>query len=262
MDGDLIIVRGGGDIATGIIQALHRARFRVLALEVAQPMAIRRAVSLCEAARLGECTVEDITAKRVYNKEAIAACWAGDQVPLAVDSTGEWIKRLGPDCVVDAILAKRNTGTRIGMARVVIGVGPGFVAGVDAHAVIETMRGHDLGRLILSGAARPNTGVPGELGGRSAERVIHAPAPGEVRHVRKIGDIVERGEVLFYIGEMPCCAPFGGLLRGLIAEGMPVGRGVKVADIDPRTDVCWATVSDKARCIGGAVLGAYLHLRR
>ncbi len=262
MDRDLIIVRGGGDIATGIIQKLHRAHFRVLALEVAAPMAIRRTVSLCEAVRLGECAVEDVRCRRADNQGAIFAAWADGAVPLAVDPDGAWIERLRPDGVVDAILAKRNLGTRMDMAPAVVGVGPGFEAGRDVHIAIETLRGHDLGRLIFSGCTAPNTGVPGELGGRSAERVIHAPASGQVRHVRRIGDVVDSGEVLFHVGETAVRAPFTGLLRGLIAEGLVVHQGMKIADIDPRTDVNCLTISDKARAIGGAALEAYLYLRK
>ncbi len=260
MDKALIVVRGGGDIATGVIQKLHRAGFSVLVLEVERPMAIRRTVSLCEAVRCGTATVEDITARRVATEEEMERCREAGEVPLAVDPAGEWISRLSPACVVDAILAKRNLDTRMDMAPAVIALGPGFTAGVDAHAVVETMRGHDLGRLLLSGGALPNTGLPGELGGKSAERVIHAPCGGHVCHRKAIGDVVQQGEAVLLVGNTPCPAPFTGLLRGLIAE-MPVKKGTKIADIDPRTDVDWHTISDKARCIGGAVLEAYLYLR-
>ncbi len=259
MERALIVVRGGGDIATGIIQKLHRAGLRVLVLETEAPMAIRRTVSLCEAARLGVMRVEDVIARRIADEAGMLACYAAGEVPLAVDPAGEWIVRLRPACVVDAILAKRNLGTRLDMSPIVIGVGPGFCAGEDVHAVVETMRGHDLGRLILHGGAQPNTGIPGELGGRGAERVLHAPCDGMVRHVRQIGDVVRAGESLLHVGEAVCAAPFDGLLRGLIAE-MPVRKGTKIADVDPRTDVDWRTISDKARCIGGAVLEAYLYL--
>ncbi len=262
MERELMVVRGGGDIATGIIQALHRAGFRVLALETECPMAIRRTVSLCEAVRLGVMTVEDVTARLVASEPEMHACFAKGEVPMAVDPEGEWIRRLHPACVVDAILAKRNLGTRLDMAPVVIGVGPGFCAGEDVHAVIETMRGHDLGRMILQGSALPNTGIPGELGGKSAERVIHAPCEGVVYHVRPIGDVVPAGEPVLLVDGAPCAAPFTGLLRGLMTEGFVVQQGMKIADVDPRTDVDWHTISDKARCIGGAVLTASLFLQR
>ena len=261
MERELIVVRGGGDIATGIIQALHRAGLRVLVLEAACPMAIRRTVALCEAVRLGAMVVEDVTARLVSSENDIHACFAAGEVPMAVDPEGEWIQRLRPAGVVDAILAKRNLGTALSMAPAVIGIGPGFCAGEDAHAVIETMRGHDLGRMILAGRALANTGIPGELGGKSAERVIHAPCDGVLRYEHQIGDVVPAGETVLYVDDVPCAAPFTGLLRGLIAKGVPIHRGMKIADIDPRTDVDWHTISDKARCIGGAVLTAYLFLR-
>jgi len=260
MERELIVVRGGGDIATGIVQKFHRAGFRVLVLETERPTAIRRSVALSEAVYQGSATVEDMTARLVWDGHGMRACFEAAEVPLTVDPTGSWIARLSPACVVDAILAKRNLGTRPAMAPVVIAVGPGFIAGESAHAIVETMRGHDLGRLILRGGALPNTGVPGELGGKSAERVLYAPCDGGVRHVRAIGDIVHAGETMLFVGETACTAPFTGLLRGLIAE-MPVRRGTKVADVDPRVDVDWQTISDKARCIGGGVLEAYLYLR-
>ncbi len=257
---NLVIVRGAGDIATGVIQKLHRAGFLVLALETAAPTAIRRTVSLCEAVRLGKMTVEDITAVLVSDGKEMNEAFEKGQVPLAIDPFGYCIDKLEPVCVVDAILAKRNLGTHLAMAPAVMGVGPGFTAGEDVHAVIETMRGHGLGRLILHGAALPNTGIPGELGGKSAERVIHAPCKGEIRSVKAIGDKVLAGETLFYVGDTPCVGPFAGLLRGLIAPGILVPKGMKVADVDPRLDVDFAAISDKARCIGGGVLEGVLYL--
>jgi xanthine dehydrogenase accessory factor len=168
---------------------------------------------------------------------------------------------LKPAAVIDAIMAKRNLGTHMGLAPITIGLGPGFYAGKDVNAVIETMRGHNLGRLILNGGAAPNTGQPGEIGGKSAQRVIHAPAAGKIKHIRRIGDIVEAGETIFEISGEPVSAPFKGLLRGLIHEGLDVPKGMKVADIDPRLDVDWRTISDKARCLGGAALEAYFYLK-
>ncbi|MCL1855215.1 MAG: selenium-dependent molybdenum cofactor biosynthesis protein YqeB [Clostridia bacterium] len=240
---------------------MHRAGFPVLVLEAERPMAIRRGVSLCEAIRLGSAAVEDISALRAENASEMEACWAMGKVPVTVDPQGGWIGKWKPACVVDAIMAKRNQGTHRAMADVVIGVGPGFTAGNDVHAVIETMRGHNLGRLILTGAALSNTGVPGELGGKSVERVIYAPAGGKIRHVRRIGDTVKEGEAILTVDGTFCAAPFDGLLRGLIAEGSEVRQGMKIADVDPRMDADWQSISDKARCIGGAVLEAYLALR-
>ena len=262
MERELIIIRGAGDLATGVIQKFHRAGARVLALETALPTAIRRTVSLSEAVYRGVATVEDMTARRIADERAIAAAFEAGEIPVAVDPEGRWIERLKPRCAIDAILAKRNLGTRKGLAPVTIAVGPGFVAGVDVDCVIESMRGHDLGRLIFEGSALPNTGVPGEVGGKSAERVVHAPCMGVMRPVRAIGDVVAAGETLCFIGDQAVAAPIAGLLRGLIAPGIPISKGLKMADIDPRTDVDWHTISDKARAIGGGALEAYLYLRR
>ncbi len=261
MDKDLIVVRGGGDLATGAIQKLRRAGFAVVVLETVAPTAIRRTVSLSEAVRLGEYQVEDMLARRVAQAADIAACHARGVIPVLIDEEGASIPGLCPACVVDAILAKRNLGTRIGMAPVVIGVGPGFTANVDAHAVIETQRGHDLGRVLFHGAAAPDTGVPGEIGGRSTERVVRAPVSGVTLGIRAIGDAVTQGEPMLSVGGVPCPAPFDGLLRGLIADGLYVRKGMKIADVDPRADADWRSISDKARCVGGGVLEAFLYLR-
>jgi xanthine dehydrogenase accessory factor len=255
-----IVIRGGGDLATGAAQKFHRAGFPVVILETFAPTAIRRSAALCEAVYDGYMQVEDIVCRRVAKPEDMDACWRSGAVPLLVDPSGDFISGIQPAAVIDAILAKRNLGTNIGMADIVIALGPGFCAGVDAHAVIETMRGHDLGRLILDGCAKPDTGIPGDICDKSTQRVLRAPVSGIVAHKKQIGDIVEHGQLLFTVGGEAVAAPFRGLLRGLIREGMDVPRGMKVADIDPRTDVDWRTVSDKARCLGGAVLEAFLYL--
>jgi len=179
-----------------------------------------------------------------------------------IDPDGKTIGIIKPAAVIDAILAKRNLGMSKSMADVTIALGPGFNAGEEVHAVIETKRGHDLGRLILQGYAKPDTGIPGEIGGESTRRVIHAPSSGIVSHKKQIGCIVEQGDVLFIVDNTEVRAPFNGLLRGLIREGAQVHKGMKVADIDPRTDVDWRTISDKARCLGGAVLEAYFYLKQ
>ncbi len=259
---ELIIIRGGGDLATGVIQKFFRAGFRVLVLESPRPTAIRRTVALSEAVYHGLARVEDMTARLVTSADEMKRAFASGEVPLVVDPDGHSIAHLSPACVVDAIIAKKNLGTRRDMAPVTIAVGPGFCAGRDVGCVIESMRGHDLGRLIFEGSARPNTGTPGEIGGKSRERVIHAHVPGVARHVRAIGDAVEAGEVIAAIDEAPVHAPIAGLLRGLIAEGLTVPQGLKMADIDPRANVDWRTISDKARAIGGGALEAYLYLRR
>ena len=186
---------------------------------------------------------------------------AKNQVAMMIDPSGEIISKIEHIALVDAILAKKNLGTTIDMAPITIGLGPGFCAGKDVHVVVETMRGHNLGRLIYQGYALPNTGVPGNIKGYSKERVIHSPCAGVCHNVKKITDIVEKGEIIAYIGEIPVYASMSGLLRGLIQDGYNVTSGFKMADIDPRVDEyqnCF-TISDKARCIGGGVLEAILH---
>lgn len=261
---DRIVVRGGGDLATGVIQKLWRAGFKVAVLEVAKPLAIRRSVALCEAVRHGEAHVEDMRAYKVGSPQECPGVWECGHIPILVDPEAASLKILQPVAVVDAILAKRNIGTHGGIAPITVALGPGFSAPDEVDAVIETMRGHNLGRLILSGAAMPNTGVPGEVGGKSAERVVHAPAAGIVRHVRSIGDAVLKGEILFYVGDAPVPSPLDGILRGLIAEGLTICKGLKSADVDPRpaSDVDWRSISDKARNLGGAVLEACLYVAR
>lgn len=258
------MLRGGGDIATGVCQKLWRAGFRVVILETAVPMAIRRTVSLCTAVNDGSATVEDMTARLVAAPKECSDVWNAGEIPVLIDPTAENLHEIGPDFLVDAILAKRNLGTHKSMAQVVFALGPGFTAPRDAHAVIETMRGHNLGRLILDGEALPNTGIPGIVGGEGAKRVIHAPLAGVVRHIRRIGDGVKQGEAIFAIGDTEVPSPLDGTLRGLIAEGITVEKGLKCADVDPREqgEVDCHSISDKARCIGGAVLEACMYFGR
>ena len=259
--GEKIVVRGGGDLATGVVQKFFRAGFHVVILETSTPTAIRRSVALCEAVYDGLSQVEDVICRKVSGSDELESCWQAGDVPLLVDPSGASIRIIQPDAVIDAIIAKHNLGTDRSMADITIALGPGFYAGKDVDVVIETMRGHDLGRLIFDGYAKPNTGIPGDINGKGSERVLHATVSGTVIHKKQIGDLVESGEVLFTIGETPVCAPFSGLLRGLIREGINVPQGMKVADIDPRTDVDWRTISDKARCLGGAALEAYFCLQ-
>lgn len=259
---ELIIVRGGGDLATGVIQKFFRADFNVLVLETGSPTAIRRTVALCEAVYTGLAVVEDMRCRRVESVSQAKLCWANNEIPLVIDPAGEVIQQKRPAAVIDAIMAKRNINTTRKMAPVTIALGPGFTAGEDVDIVIETKRGHDLGRLVMEGSALPNTGVPGLVGGKAEQRVIHASQAGTIKHRLGIGDIAQAGEVLFYIDDNPVQALFTGLIRGLIVNGMFVEKGTKVADIDPRTDVDVYTISDKARCIGGAALEAFFYLRK
>lgn len=263
----LIIVRGGGDLATGTIHKLHQCGFPVLVLETGAPSAIRRNVSFCEAAYTGTQTVEGITCTRAENIQEALSLLHSHALPLLVDPDGACLVQLRPMAVVDAILAKRNLGTHRAMAPITVALGPGFIAGEDVDAVIETKRGHHLGRVIYSGAAAENTGVPGMIAGFDKERVIHSPSDGILRNVRAITDTVKKGEVIAVVkgdqGETPVYATLDGLLRGLIRDGYPVTKGFKIADIDPRISEygnCF-TISDKARCIAGGVLEAILHLQ-
>ena len=267
---DLIVVRGAGDLATGTIHRLKKAGFRLLVLEAEHPAAIRRQVALSEAVYAGSARVEDVEAVRMdvdlaekkNRKELLEPemerIWKKDGVPVLVDPAGLSIAALRPAVVVDAILAKKNLGTTKEMAPLVIALGPGFTAGEDVDVVIERKRGHNLGRVIRSGSAVPNTGIPGIIGGK--ERVMHAQAEGILRNAASIGDIVEARAVIAEIetenGTVPVEASFSGLLRGLIRDGYPVTKGFKIADIDPRKEElqnCF-TISDKARCIAGSVL--------
>lgn len=261
---DLIIVRGGGDLATGTIYKLKKSGFPVLILETANPSAIRRNVSFCEAVYQGEQTVEDMTCHLAESVEQAQQFLAEGKLTVLVDPAGESIRELKPLAVVDGILAKKNLGTSRDMAPITVALGPGFVAGQDVDAVIETKRGHNLGRVLWSGSAAPNTGIPGIIGGYGKERVIHCPAAGILRNVKKITDTVSKGDVIALVetetGTVPVEATLDGILRGLIRDGYPVRVGFKMADIDPRAeeyDNCF-TISDKARCIAGGVLEAIL----
>ena len=266
---DLIIVRGAGDLATGTIHRLKKSGFRLLVLETDHPAAIRRQVALSEAVYSKSACVEGVEAVRVKDEKQMIDAWKNDKVPVLVDPKGESIASMQPKVVVDAILAKRNLGTNKNMAPLTIALGPGFIAGVDVDVVIETKRGHNLGRGIREGSAYPNTGIPGIIGGYGAERVIHAPADGILKNKSKIGDIVEKGQVIAVIEasdkenesavdikKTGVTATIDGLLRGLIRDNYPVTKGFKIADIDPRKEElanCF-TISDKARCIAGSVL--------
>jgi xanthine dehydrogenase accessory factor len=228
--------------------------------ELSQPLAVRREVCFCEAVYDGQKEVEGVRAKRVPGPEGIASAWKEGAIPLLVDPDGQETRRfLNPDVVVDAILAKRNTGTRIHDAPLVIGLGPGFTAAKDVHVVVETNRGHDLGRVLSRGTAEPDTGVPGEIGGFSTERVLRSPKKGVFRAECSIGDRVSKGTVVAVVDGSALVAQIDGTVRGLLRDGVEVKRATKVGDIDPRgrREHCF-TISDKARAIGGGVLEAIL----
>ncbi len=247
-------------MASGIAVRLYRAGFtRLLLLEVARPLAVRRLVCFSEAVHDGRSRVEDITGVCIASLADLEQTWQEGQVAIIVDPAWTSIEALQPQVVIDATLAKRNLGTKMTEAPLVIGIGPGFNAGDDVHRVVETMRGHHLGRVISSGPALPNTGIPGEIGGYTIERILRAPVAGSLQTYRVIGDLVQKGDEIGTVGDIPVVAPIGGVLRGLIRSDTPVGKGVKIGDIDPRGEVANKDlVSDKARAIGGGVLEAIL----
>lgn len=262
----LVVIRGAGDLASGIAVRLHNAGCSLVMTDVAEPTSVRRTVCFSEAVRLGSTKVEGIEGVlcRDATEAKQVATAAERRIAVLVDPEGACIKELKPAAVVDAILAKYNTGTTKDMAPIVIGVGPGFHAGTDSkadcHACVETKRGHYLGRVILDGSPIPNTGVPGNIGGYTTERVLRAPADGLFEPVAKIGDVVKKGDLIATVAGKPLPATIDGVVRGLLQEGCHVTKGMKSGDIDPRCKVghCY-TVSDKARAIGGGVLEAILH---
>ncbi|MBR3170118.1 MAG: EF2563 family selenium-dependent molybdenum hydroxylase system protein [Lachnospiraceae bacterium] len=262
-----IVVRGGGDIATGTVAALSRAGYPVIILECARPTAIRRKVAFCDAIYErdrwygeGTKTVEGITCTLTSNIEDAMRRAQPGRPMILIDPEAKSLARLKPDVLVDAILAKKNLGTTIDMAPLTIALGPGFTAGVDVRCVIETMRGHDLGRILYEGTAMENTGVPGMVAGYGRERVIHAPASGRLELISGIGEIVEKGKIIAVIdtgkARVKVPASLSGVLRGILPENFEVTEGMKMADIDPRVDQVenCSKISDKARCIGGSVL--------
>lgn len=255
----LVIIRGAGDLASGIALRLHHAKIKVVMTDLPRPTAIRRTVCFSQAILYGQMQVEDVTAVFAQNAcEALQILEEG-KIPVLTDPEAACIAEMKPDGVVDAILAKRNLGTKISDAPCVIGVGPGFTVGVDCHAAVETMRGHTLGRVITEGSPIPNTNIPGLIGGFAGERVLRAPADGVFRQVRQIGDLVKQGEVAGYVEDEPMLCQLDGVLRGILADGTPVYKGMKAGDVDPRGEVSYCqTVSDKALAIGGGVLEALL----
>ena len=259
----LVLIRGAGDLASGIALRLWRAGFRVVMTETAQPTAIRRTGALSQAVFDGETAVEGVTARLAAGPEDALALLEQGVLPVLVDPDCACRQVLKPDVLVDAILAKRNLGTRIDDAPVVIGVGPGFTAGVDCLAAVETMRGHSLGRVLYEGSPLPNTDLPGLIGGFAGERVLRAPAEGVFREALRIGDRVKAGDVAGWVGDTPMRCTLDGVLRGLLASGIRVHKGMKAGDVDPRNDPSYClTASDKALATGGGVLEAILHFTR
>ena len=259
----LILVKGAGDLATGTAVRLVRSGFQVVMTEVAQPTAVRRTVAFSQCMYDGTAVVEGITARRTAGRDQARAALAAGEVPVLADPQAAILAQLPFMAVVDAILAKKNLGTHITDAPIVLALGPGFTAGSDCHGVIETKRGHDLGRLILVGSAIPHTGVPGDVGGYTKERIIRAPADGPFEPVAQIGQQVNVGQIVAMVNGIPVAAQLTGIVRGMLPAGIPVTAGMKAGDIDPRCEVrhCF-TVSDKARAIGGGVLEGILYFGR
>ncbi len=255
----IVVIRGGGDLATGIAHRLQRSGFRVLILEVAQPLVVRRTVSFAQAVIDGETIVEDMLARKATGLHEIKNAWEQGCIPVLVDPGANILKEIKADVVVDATLAKRDTGMRMDMAPLTIALGPGFEAGKQVHVVIETMRGHNLGRLFFKGSALPDTGKPDPVMGYGTERVLRSPCTGAIRHVLDIGAQVKNEDIICYVGQAPVRAPFDGVVRGLIMNGRDVPERLKIGDVDPRPvkEHCY-TISDKARALGGSVLEAIL----
>ncbi len=254
-----VIVRGGGDLASGVVYRLTKAGFPVLVTELPRPLAIRLAVAFASAVFEGQITVDGLAARRIDHVNEVYLTWTQAEIPVLVDAGGTSLAALNPPVVVDARLAKRNLGTTRADAPLVIALGPGFEAGIDCHAVIETNRGHDLGRVIWHGTAEPDTGRPGRVEGHVSDRVLRAPASGFVAPRAIIGDDLKAGDVIASVGDLPVSAPFDGVLRGLIHPSVPVQTTMKIGDVDPRGERrhCF-TISEKALAIGGGVLEAIL----
>lgn len=253
----LVLVRGGGDLGSGVIYRLHRAGFPVIVTERATPLLVRRSVCYGEAVYSGEITIGGVTAMRVDSAALAARLCATNVIPVLVDEDNLALMALEPVIVVDARMQKINLGTTLDDAPLVVALGPGFSAGVDCHAVIETNRGHDLGRVIEHGPAEADTGEPGAVGGQTHSRVLRAPAAGFTVALAEIGDTIEAGQTIARVAGAPVVAAFAGVLRGLIHERVPVTPGMKIGDLDPRArrEHCF-TISDKSLAIGGGVLEA------
>lgn len=258
----LVLIRGAGDIATGIALRLHRAHMHIVMTELPEPTAIRRTVCFSEAVRFGSATVEGVYAKLAANVQEAREIAESGTIALLIDPAGTGALALKPDVLVDAILAKRNLGTKLTDAPVVIGIGPGFTAAVDCHAAVETMRGHYLGRVLYQGSPLPNTGTPGRIGGYMEERLLRAPCDGVFLPQKQIGERVCAGDTAATVNGEALRCTIDGILRGILPAGTVVRKGMKSGDIDPRCERAHCDcASDKALAVGGGVLEAILHIR-
>jgi xanthine dehydrogenase accessory factor len=259
---NLILVKGGGDIASGVAWRLHRSGFALTLLEISQPTVIRRTVAFASAQYEGEITVEGVTARKA-SLEQVEELLGRGVIPVLTDPEGQSLAQLRPAVLVDAILAKHNLGTKIEDAPLVIALGPGFRAGQDCHAVVETSRGHFLGRVYWQGEAQANTGIPGSVMGHTEDRVLRAPTAGRFSPLVRIGDLVQAGQAVASVGDQPVRAGIAGAVRGLLHEGLQVHSGMKIGDVDPRGKPAHCfSVSDKALAVGGGVLEAILTWRQ
>lgn len=257
----IILIKGAGDLATGVAHRLKKCGFNIVMTEISEPTTVRRTVAFSQAVYDKEVEVEGIKAILANKKDDINGIVEDGNIAVLVDEEAKIIKELKPDVVIDAIVAKKNLGTNIDNADIVIALGPGFTAGVDCHCVVETQRGHYLGKAIYRGSAIPNTGVPGDIGGYTKERIIRSTDNGNISPIANIGDYVEKGDIVAYVNETPIFAEMNGIVRGMLQKNIKVFKGMKSGDIDPRCekDHCF-TISDKARSIGGGVLEAILYL--
>lgn len=259
-DKDIVLLRGGGDIATGIAYVLYNAGFKIIITEKNKPSAIRRTVAFSDAIYNGKQVVGNITCIKANNIDEAIGILSNNNIPILIDEKLNILNELKPTILIDSILAKKNLGTNINMADLVIGIGPGFTAKLDCHYVIETMRGHNLARVIEVGGAIKNTGIPGLILNHDNDRVIHAEVDGIIKNIKNISDIVKKGDVIAKIDNKEVFASIDGVLRGLIIDGYNVTKGLKIADIDPRItekENCF-TISDKSRAVGGGVLMAIM----
>ncbi|OQA09196.1 MAG: hypothetical protein BWY65_01200 [Firmicutes bacterium ADurb.Bin373] len=255
--GQLVVIKGAGDLATGCAWRLLQSGFYVLMTELPQPLVVRRTVAFAEAVYAGSMVVEGVEAVLAENTEQALQLLKTGRIPVLVDPQAAVVSQIKPVAFIDAVMAKRNTGTKINDAPLVVGLGPGFTAGVDVHAVVETKRGHNLGRVLYQGETAPDTGVPGEIMGFAAERLLRAPADGVIEPCRNIGDPVKKGETIVFVGGSPLQAKVSGVVRGMIRAGVWASSGMKIGDIDPRgiKEYCYS-ISDKALAVGGGVLEA------
>lgn len=258
----MILIKGAGDLATGVAHRLKKCGFNIIMTEIAEPTMVRRTVAFSQAVYDKEVEVEGIKSVLASEKQDIYKIIEDGNIAILVDEEANIVDEIKPDIIIDAIIAKKNLGTNIKDAEIVIALGPGFTAGFDCHCVVETKRGHYLGKAIYNGSAIPDTGVPGDIGGYTKERIIRATEYGKISPVASIGDYVESGYIVAYINETPIFAEISGILRGMLQKDVSVFKGMKIGDIDPRCekDHCF-TISDKARSIGGGVLEAILYLK-